>query len=60
MVKYSLETKLAAVYAYLDGTESFKVTAQKQRRYNDAEGMGSQLSKPWGESFPKNIYKLRC
>ncbi|WP_430002993.1 helix-turn-helix domain-containing protein [Metabacillus fastidiosus] len=30
MTKYSLETKLTAVHAYLNGTESFKVTAQKQ------------------------------
>ncbi|WP_255258199.1 helix-turn-helix domain-containing protein [Bacillus sp. AFS018417] len=29
MTKYSLETKLAAVHAYLDGVESFQVTAQK-------------------------------
>jgi transposase-like protein len=29
MTKYSLETKLAAVNAYLDGVESFKATAQK-------------------------------
>ncbi|WP_066235707.1 helix-turn-helix domain-containing protein [Metabacillus fastidiosus] len=30
MTKYSLETKLTAVHAYLNGTESFKVTAQNQ------------------------------
>ncbi|PEX85740.1 hypothetical protein [Bacillus cereus] len=29
MMKYSLETKLAAVHAYLEGVESFQVTAQK-------------------------------
>ncbi|WP_142316915.1 transposase [Bacillus toyonensis] len=29
MTKYSLETKLAAVHAYLDGVESFQVIAQK-------------------------------
>jgi transposase-like protein len=29
MTKYSLETKLAAVRAYLEGVDSFKVTAQK-------------------------------
>ena len=29
MTKYSLETKLEAIYAYLDGVESFKDTAQK-------------------------------
>ncbi|WP_419182812.1 transposase, partial [Metabacillus fastidiosus] len=30
MTKYSLETKLTAVHAYLNGTESFKMTAQNQ------------------------------
>ncbi|RAK18456.1 helix-turn-helix protein [Anoxybacillus vitaminiphilus] len=29
MTKYSLETKLAAVKAYLEGVDSFKVTAQE-------------------------------
>jgi transposase len=29
MTKYSLETKWAAVQAYLNGVESFKTTAQK-------------------------------
>lgn len=29
MTKYSLGTKLAAVHAYLDGEQSFQVTAQK-------------------------------
>ncbi|MDQ0857762.1 hypothetical protein QFZ72_001241 [Bacillus sp. V2I10] len=32
MTKYSLDTKLAAVHAYLDGVESFKQTAQKHFR----------------------------
>ncbi|MGG3522032.1 IS3 family transposase [Bacillus pseudomycoides] len=30
MAKYSLETKLAAVHAYLNGVESFKTISQKQ------------------------------
>ncbi len=30
MAKYSLETKLAAVHAYLNGVESFKIISQKQ------------------------------
>jgi transposase len=29
MTKYNLETKLAAVRVYLEGVDSFKVTAQK-------------------------------
>jgi transposase len=29
MAKYSLEIKLAAVHAYLNGVESFKTTAEK-------------------------------
>jgi hypothetical protein len=31
MAKYSLETKLAAVYSYLDGVESFRATRQGDR-----------------------------
>ncbi|WJE55920.1 transposase (plasmid) [Bacillus cereus] len=31
MTKYSLETKLDAVYAYLDSVESFKIVAEKYK-----------------------------
>ncbi|MDQ0857805.1 hypothetical protein QFZ72_001284 [Bacillus sp. V2I10] len=31
MTKYSLDTKLAAVHAYLDGVESFKQKAPKHK-----------------------------
>lgn len=44
MAKYSLETKLAAVHAYVDGTESFKVTAEQ---YN----VDITMLKEWVASF---------
>ena len=33
MAKHSLETKLGAVRAYLEGTESFKTVAEKHRMH---------------------------
>jgi transposase len=44
MTKYSLETKLTAVNAYLDGVESFKDTAQK---YN----VNMTMLKKWVAKF---------
>jgi transposase len=40
MTKYSLETKLAAVHAYLEDLESFKVIAQKH-------GVSTTMLKKW-------------
>ncbi|MEC2078269.1 IS3 family transposase [Metabacillus fastidiosus] len=47
MNKYSLETKLMAVHAYLNGTESFKVTAQ---RHN----VNMTMLKKWVVKFRKH------
>ncbi|MED4534895.1 IS3 family transposase [Metabacillus fastidiosus] len=47
MAKYSLETKLMAVHAYLNGTESFKVTAQKHN-------VNMTMLKKWVVKFRKH------
>ncbi|KIL49674.1 transposase [Jeotgalibacillus soli] len=47
MTKYSIETKLAAIYTYLDGVESFKDTAQK---YNSVKRLGSWVPRKWNHS----------
>jgi transposase len=44
MTKYSLDTKLAAVHAYLDGVESFKQTAQKHN-------VSTTMLKKWVAKF---------
>ncbi|WP_461200776.1 hypothetical protein [Anoxybacillus sp. TBDG-1] len=53
MTKYSLETKLAAVSAYLEGVDSFKVTAQKYNVKDEIVYIVSHLKKrrPFGSVF---------
>lgn len=50
MAKYSLETKLEAVRTYLEGTESFKIVAEKHR-------VDVSLLKQWVANFREHGVK---